>query len=774
MTWQPPRKQPLRAPSLPRAAYPPRALTNAQWQSNLAWAGASAEEKVDVGEIWRKLWRGRWTIALVTIAGSLLGYAIMQQLTPRYTASSAVMLQTRQPQIVDAQAVIAGLPLNPEIFAKVIEGEVEVIGSRELARTVVSKANLRDDPEFNSALVPEEDGLSLATLLDYWESELTAYAREFLDSLASEQVDLTALDASGRGDKKIVDAFLERVDAAQVGNSPVISISFTSESPRTAMQVANTIAESYISSQLESKFDATHQANSWLQTRIAELRADVEEKERAIEEFRGRSGLVKGKEVTVATQQMSELATQLVAARVERQGAESQLQQIERLKDSPDGAAAALEVLQSVLIQNLRVQEAQLRRELAELSEEYGPNHPTILNRRANLRDIQNSIGAEIAKIVTALRNQAEAAQRREAALQASVDQLSDRVAETNTEEVKLRDLEREAEAGRRLLENLLDRAQETASQEGIQQPDAKIISFAEIPEQPSFPKKRLLLLLAFCGSAFAGVSLAYGFQAFDRSFHTSGEVRDALKMPVLEIIPAVRRPGRTTSPIDVVTRQTTSSYSEALRNLYVTLLAVRDPPKVVLFTSSLPGEGKTALTLSFGRFVAMVNRPCVVVDCDLRKSSVHRALGGHRAPGLVDYLLGKSDLDAVIQTDKATRLKYVAAGLPPANPTDLLSSALMSNALAELARRYDVILLDSAPVLAVADTRCLYPFVDQTVFVIRWRSTRRNAAHAAVRRLEETGFNFSCAVLNLVDLKSYRQYDDGYQHETFKSYYHE
>jgi capsular exopolysaccharide synthesis family protein len=244
--------------------------------------------------------------------------------------------------------------------------------------------------------------------------------------------------------------------------------------------------------------------------------------------------------------------------------------------------------------------------------------------------------------------------------------------------------------------------------------------------------------------------------------------------MPVLEIIPAVRRPGRTASPIDVVTRRTTSSYSEALRNLYVTLLAVRDPPKVVLFTSSLPGEGKTALTLSFGRFIAMVNRSCVVVDCDLRKSAVHQALGGHRSPGLVDYLVGKADLDAVIQSDKATRLKYLAAGLTPDNPTDLLSSAGMSTALAELARRFDVILLDSAPILAVADTRCLHPFVDQTVFVIRWRSTRRNAAHAAVRRLEESGFNFSCAVLNLVDLKSYRQYDDGYQHETFKSYYHE
>jgi polysaccharide biosynthesis transport protein len=324
------------------------------------------------------------------------------------------------------------------------------------------------------------------------------------------------------------------------------------------------------------------------------------------------------------------------------------------------------------------------------------------------------------------------------------------------------------------LLENFLIRGQETAEREGIQQPDARIISFAEMPESPSFPNERLLMLLAFCGSTFAGVAMAYGLQMFDRSFHTSGEVRDALQMPVLEIIPAVRRPGRRTSPIDVVTRQTTSSYSEALRNLYVTLLAVANPPKVVLFTSSVPGEGKTALTLSFGRFLALVNRSCVVVDCDLRKSSVHRSLGGNRTPGLVDCLLGKSDLDEVIQTDEATALDYVASGSSPANPTDLLSSAAMSTALAELARRYDVVLLDSAPVLAVADTRCLHPFVDQTVFIIRWRSTRRNAAHAAVRRLEESGFDFACAVLNLVDLKSYQQYDDGYQHEAFKSYYHE
>jgi polysaccharide biosynthesis transport protein len=770
MKWQAPRERLPGPPSLPRAGHGVPVLTHAQWQSNLAWGAPLAAEKLDLREIWRKLWRGRRVIALVTLAGSLLGYAIIQQQTPRYTAASSVMLETRPWQVIEAEAVIAGLPMDAEIIA----GEVQVLHSRELANRVVDLLNLREHPEFNPELTEEDGGFSLASLSEYLQSQLAVYARELLDSGDDQDTELTALEASARRDKKVVDAFLGGVEATQVSQSPVIRIAFTSENPRTAAEIANALAETYIATQLESKSAATRQANSWLQSRIAELRADVEASERAIEEFRGRSGLIIGKDVTVATQQMSELASQLVGARVTRQQAESQLRQVEQLRASPGGAAAALEVLESDLIQDLRVQEAQLRRELAELSIEYGPKHPLILNRHANIRDIQSSIRAEIDKIVTGLRNQYEAARQSEASIQASLDQLSQQVANLNTEDVKLRDLQREVDAKRMLLENFLARAQETAEREGIQQPDARIISFAEVPDAPSFPNQRLLMLLAFCGSGFAGVALAFGLQAFDRSFQTSGEVRDELQMPVLEIIPAVRRPNRGTSPIDVVTRQTTSSFSEALRNLYVTLLAVREPPKVVLFTSAVPEEGKTALTLSFGRFVALVNRSCVVIDCDLRRSSVHKALGGQRAPGLVDHLLGHSDLDDVIQTDAATGLDYIASGALPSSPTDLLSSPAMAAAIAELAQRYDVVLLDSAPVLAVADTRCLHPFVDQTVFVIRWRSTPRNAAHAAVRRLEDAGFSFACAVLNLVDLKSYHQYDDGYQHEAFKGYYQE
>jgi capsular exopolysaccharide synthesis family protein len=770
MKWQAPREQLPGPPSLPRAGHGVPVLTNAQWQSNLAWGAPIAAEKLDLREIWRKLWRGRRVIALVTLAGSLLGYALIQQQAPRYTAASTVMLETRPWQVVEAEAVIAGLPMDAEI----ITGEVQVLHSRELANRVVDLLNLREHPEFNPELTEEDDGFSFAKLSEYLQSQLAVYAREFLESADDQNAELTELELRARRDKSVVDTFLSGVEATQVSQSPVIRIAYTSEDPRTAAQIANALAETYIATQLESKSAATRQANTWLQSRIAELRADVEASEREIEEFRGRSGLIIGKDVTVATQQMSELASQLVGARVARQQAESQLRQVEQLRASPAGAAAALEVLESDLIQDLRVQEAQLRRELAELSIEYGPKHPLILNRQANIRDIQSSIRAEIDKIVTGLRNQYEAARQSEASIQGSLDQLSQQVAGLNTEDVKLRDLQREVDAKRMLLENFLVRAQETAEREGIQQPDARIISYAEVPDSPSFPNKRLLMLLAFCGSGFTGVALAYGLQAFDRSFQTSGEVRDELQMPVLEIIPAVRRPSRGASPIDVVTRQPTSSFSEALRNLYVTLLAVREPPKVVLFTSAVPEEGKTALTLSFGRFVALVNRSCVVIDCDLRRSSVHKALGGRHSPGLVDHLLGNAGLNEVIQTDTPTGLDYIASGSLPSSPTDLLSSPAMVAAVGELAQRYDVVLLDSAPVLAVADTRCLHPVVDQTVFVIRWRSTPRNAAHAAVRRLEDAGFSFACAVLNLVDLKAYHQYDDGYQHEYFKGYYQE
>jgi succinoglycan biosynthesis transport protein ExoP len=660
----------------------------------------------------------------------------------------------------------------------VVAGEVEVLLSRKFAEEVIDDLKLYTHPEFNEALAADDGSFVWSDLRDYWLNWVVASARDLVDGSETTTPVPTDQRAAADLQKGIVDHFLEQISVEQVGQSPVLQISFTSEDAETAAMIANTAAEIYVNDQLARKYEASRRVSNWLAGRIKQLRTEVESKERDIEQFRARSGLIAGAgrdggQVTVVKQQIAELASDLIKARVDREGADSQLQQVERLLKSPKGIDSAVEVLQSPLIQNLRIEEAQQRRELAELAGEYGPKHPRVTTATAKLGNIEQSIRIEINKIVQGLRNQVETARRREAALQESLDALKKKVADADTQDVELRARERDADASRTLLQNFLARAQETTAQEGIQQPDARIISSAVPPEFPSFPKKWLFMAVAFCASAFAGVSVAYVLEALDQSFHTARQVRDHLGLPVLELIPSVRKLGRKLSPIDCVIKHPNSSFTEALRNLQVTMYGSNYPPKTVLFTSSLPGEGKTSLVLSLGRLLALSDRSVVVLDCDLRKSAVHGALGCTRAPGLVEHLLGRATLEEIIRTEEATAMHYVTAGARTAtNPSTLLAMPALRTLLSRLEHRFDAVLIDCPPMLAVVDARCLQPLVEQTVFVVRWRSTQRASAREAVRRVREAGLGVAGIVLNAVDPKEYSRYDEGYYYDAVRTYY--
>lgn len=735
--------------------------TGVHLHSNLAWGREAREEGLDLREIWRKLWRGRRLVSLLTVVGTLFGIVAVEQLEPTYTATSTLMLETRQLQVFDAKAVLPGLVLDSDV----IQGEVELLYSRELAKRVASQLGLAADPAFNGDLV-EADSSWLADARS-WLSIAVNSVREALGQGASAEDPLTPDDAANQLDREIVDQLLGALDVRQAAEAPIIRVSYTSGNPRVAATIANSVADLYIEGQRELKSSETRDARVWLQERITALRTEVEDKEREIEELRAETGILSSNEddASIAAQQMSELSSQRITAILERQRAESQL---ERNAES--------EVLASPVIQGLRLKEEELTRELGTNAVEYGPKHPIIMNLQESLRGIQAGIAAERGRILAKLQSEVESARQREAQLNLSLEQLAKDVEATNNRLVEIRGLERDVAAKRSLLENFLVRMQETAQQEDIQQPDARIISFAEVPETPSFPNKKLFVLLAFCGSGFVGVALTYLLQSVDTSFQTVAQIREDLEMPVLQVFPMVRGWFGHVNPVAFVLDKPKSAFGEALRNLHVTLFTVRHPPKVVLFTSSLPNEGKTSLTLAFGRFLATTGRPVVAIDCDLRKPSAHRVLEGNRQPGLADHLLGNVSLEETIQTDQESGLHFVAAGLATDNPTDLLGSPIMHAAIAKLSRMYSIVLLDTAPVLAVADTRVLQPFADKTVLVVRWRSTPRRAASEAVRILEKTEYSFSIAgvVLNCVDVKSYRHYDEGYYHHSVRKYYNE
>ncbi len=716
------------------------------------------DDELDLGELLRVLRRRKGIILGTIVTITALALLIIFQLTPRYTASSVVMIDPREVQVVDVEAVLSGLSSDRET----IESEIQVIRSRGLAKKVVAKLKLDKDPEFNDLLRPPTVA---GRLLDF---------RQYF----SKQEKLSEEETAERARTRIIDAFVEKLEVKQEGRARVIFVSFESENRHTAALVANTLADLYIVAQLEAKFEATKRANTWLNERLSELRAEVGASERAVEEFRAKSGLVRGKDVSLAFQEISEVSSQLIQARLARAGAEARLRQIEVRLSSVDGVDSVSEVLESPLIQRLRQQEADVERSEAELATVFGARHPKMINVRAEVRDLRAKIEREVGKIVGAVRNEVAVARAREAALEKSLEKLKSELTGLNKSEVQLRAHEREAQANRTLFETFLARFKETSSQQGFQQADATILSRADVPDKASFPRKGLLLAVSMVGAGVLGLLLAFAREQLDHGFRSMEQLEQLMGVSALGIIPSLKRLGAAgKAPEAYLLERPTSAYSEAIRSLHTGLLLsdVDQPPKVILIASALPKEGKTVTAVSLARILGSIGHKVIIVDCDLRRATAHEAFGVSSRPGLVECLTGEKPVDEAIQKDEKSGAHLLAAGAPAPNPPDLLGSEQMKNLLVALAESYELVILDSAPVLAVSDARVLSRLADKTVFLVRWTDTRRETAVAALRQLIDAGSDVAGVVLTMVDVKKHARYgyaDSGYYYGRVKKYY--
>ena len=543
--------------------------------------------------------------------------------------------------------------------------------------------------------------------------------------------------------------------------------------------MANTLAELYLVEQLEAKFEATKRATEWLNKRLTDLRAKMEASERAVEVYRNESGLVRGKDSTLITQQISELNTQLILARTKRAEADARLKQVESLLRSPGGADSAAEVLSSLLIQKLREQEAEIQRKAAELAQEYGDKHPRMINARAEIRDLQAKIEGEVKKIVQGLRNEVKVAAAREESLRSSLTELEQRGAALNEKGVELGTLQRDANANRALYEQFLARFKETSEQKEIHQADARIISRADTPIRPSFPRVLLFIAIAFVASCLVAIGLVTLIERLDHGFRSMEQIEQIAGVPALGLVPSLQGMANLRKePQDYILEKPVSAFGEAVRALHAGLLLsnVDNPPKLVLITSAIPNEGKTSLSLSFARMVAKQGQKKVVlVDCDLRRPQAHRRLKLAEKPGLVEYLAGEATLDEVLQLDEPSNALIVSAGRTPNNPTDLLTSEHFKDFLRKLSEACDLVILDSSPVLAVSDSRILARLADKTIFVVRWAETRREVAVQGIKQIVEAGADLAGVVLSMVNVKKHARYgygDSGYYYGPYRKYY--
>ena len=742
------------------------------------WPDRGPLEEQWLREFIARQWRHKWviltTIGLVTLTAAIA----VSQITPRYSAVAKLIIGIPKTNVAGIEDILIGIRPN----RATIESEMQILTSRTLAAKVTDKLDLANVPEFNPRPRPRLPSLLSALdprdfLPEDWRAALFGAAKPPPPPPTAEEIRQRDSRAAREG---VQDAVSVRI----AGRSRVLLVTATSEDPKLAAAIANTLSDLYLLEQLEAKFEATRRATDWLNERVAELRHQVVASERAVEAYRQRHGLIQGKDTTVTEQQLSEINTQLILARTKTAEANARLRQVRSLAKSEGGVDSAAKVLASPLIQRMREREADVTRRVAEMATEYGPRHPKMINIQAELQDIRSRVQAEVEKIVRGLSNELEVAQTRERTLERNLENLKAEATKSGTAQGQLRVLEREAAANRALFDTLLSRWKETGGQEEIQHADARIISYAEAPRDPASPRKMLVVGAALAISTFLGVLLVLLLEMLDRGFRSSEQIENMTGAGTLSLIPHLTRLRlKRSSPVKYVLDRPASSFAESLRTLHTGLLLsnVDAAPKSVLITSSLPAEGKTTITIAMARLVARSGRRVVLIDADLRRSQVAKVLGLSNEQGLLDILSTReSSLEAVIQHDEESGLHVLTAGSRSvSNPPDLFGSARMRDLISALRHTYDLILIDSPPLQVVSDSRVLARMVDKTVYVIRWEKTRREVAMQGLKQLVESGASVAGVALSMVNVrKSARYPDSGYYYyrrsREYRRYYTE
>jgi capsular exopolysaccharide synthesis family protein len=392
----------------------------------------------------------------------------------------------------------------------------------------------------------------------------------------------------------------------------------------------------------------------------------------------------------------------------------------------------------------------------------YGPRHPALVNARAESANIQGRVAAEISKIVDGLSREARTANARYEALAKNFEALKKQMGTVNDRSIQLESLERDATVNRNLLEAMLLRAKQSTGAETILQANAKLVSPAAPSGAPSYPPKALIAMLGVAGGMMMGAAIALLREGGDHTFRRAEQIEAMTGLPVMAVVPQVS--GRTPPAMQVL-RQPTSAYSEALRRLHigVELSEAAASPKIILFSSATPSEGKSVMVASLGRLLASNGKRVLLIDCDWRSPRLHQIFRCGNRDGLASLLIDRDvQLDQAIHHDALSGVDVMPAGSWSPRFAHLLSSDHMRRLLEALEPHYEFIILDTPPALVTADVLALSRLVEKVVFVVRWGHTRQEAVLEALKQIVDAQGDVAGVVMSRVLSKQYRQYSYG------------
>lgn len=698
----------------------------------------SQDDIFDLSELLDLLRKRKFLIFSVTFLLVILSVIFLSLTIPKYTSSLSLLVQVKSNNIVDIESVVTGISGDDAA----IQSELDVLQSRKLISRVIEKLGLVNKPEFNPSL-------SQPSLLDLGVN----YVKDLFFPI---EVNINKKDQLLKSKYIVFNNVLNNLSVARKIKSYTVKIGFTSEDPKLAAAFANALAEEYTLNQLDAKFEASKKANVWLNNKLVDLQEKVRSSDLAVEEFRKKNNLIESDGKGLNEQQLSELNSLLVIARTERAQAQS------RLNIAKNSIDASTEVLDSRLIQSLRSQEAEVLRKKSDLQGRYGEKHPKMVNVKRELKDLRQKISEEITKVRNSLTNEVRIARTRERSLEKNLKSLTKDTSVSNVARVKLDELVRDLNANKSLYESFLLRFKEVNQNMDLQQADAQVISQAETPYLPSFPNKKLVLILSVIFGFGLGVVFAFLLEILDNTFTTSTQLERITNIKSIGIIPELKKRQDFRK---VLADSKASTYSESLRSVLTAIRFsdIEKKRKSLMVTSSTHSEGKSSFVISLATLMAKSGSTVLIVDCDFRRPSINKKLKHKSKNGLVEVITDEVSEDAVISKDEKGGFDFIGCANPNiTNSQDLLNSKQMEDFVERVSAKYDMVIFDTPPVMAVSDSLTVSKLVDSCVFMVRSEKTTKQFVNSSLRQMQYCNVDLIGTILTRVKLDKTKKYSYG------------
>ena len=680
------------------------------------------------------------SVAIVAVF-LVLTYVVTKKMTPRYTAVTQLSYTPQAAVNVDGKSA-GTMPVSDTQRDAAIDSLLQTVNSLPVAQEALRSPVVSGNPAIRK----------LAQSLDPGAREPSS------DAFAA--------------------ALLNNVKAARVASTELFSISYTDANPITAARIANAIGDAFLTVQTRQKLGERNGTADQLQQHVEMLRKQAEVADRAVASYRLSHNILVDPNTPASqySNPMPQLNSQLADARGQAAQAESR------------GAASSGTVvsggLDTTALSGLREQRAEASRDLAGLLTHYGERNPQVLDARQKVVDLDGAIAKEMTAMSRSARAESSAAAARAASVEASARQTQSQLAGNIHDSVVLADLQRKADNARTLYSTLLANLGQQNANVALVHADAQKVSPAVPPLSPSSPKLPLNLLIGLALGLAVALGLAYLRERWSQTLSTTDDVDRLLGADYLSSIPtlksSIEKP-KTRDPAEAVVLHPLSSYAEAFRSLAQTLIfdarkAETGGGRVIGLSSALPREGKTTTTISIARVLAMGATRVVIVDADLRRRQVTQTLVPDVTKDWIAVVRGEAALEEVLVQDQ-TGAWILPAVAGSEKVQRIFEGAAFAAMLAELREAFEVVLIDTAPVLAVVDTRAIMPHLDAFALLARWRSTPVKAVRAALHQLNSVNASVTGVVMTMVDFKTQARSgygDASYYYKEMKEYYTE